>query len=80
MNRHRVPPTRWSRRFLDTVPPMPDWLWVTILGVLLFLAGMAAGVTLCQFSSAPTPASPTMIALQEQLQRLDQRVRALEQR
>jgi hypothetical protein len=73
-------PDPWPRRLLDALPPMPDWLWVTFLGVLLFLAGMAAGVTLCMSSAAPALTTPTAVSLHHHLQSLEQRVRALEQR
>ena len=73
----------WSRRVLHTVPPMPDWLWVTFLGALLFLAGMVAGMALCVSSSTPVPALTTLprpVSYQDQLDALDARVRTLEQR
>jgi hypothetical protein len=81
-------PDPWPRRLLDALPPMPDWLWVACWAVVLFLSGMAAGVSLCLSFYAPSPRPPTAVSLtpltavslQNQLQSLEQRVRALEQR
>jgi hypothetical protein len=59
---------------------MPDWLYVAFLGTMLFLAGMGAGFTLCMSLSAPAPTPPAGVSPQDQLNSLEQRVRALEQR
>jgi hypothetical protein len=70
----------WYRRFLGTSPPMPDWLWSAIFMVTLFLTGLAVGLTLCLYASRPLPTSSTAVSFQQQLNSLEQRVRALEHR
>jgi len=71
-----MPPEGWPRRVLNAIPPMQDRLWVGILLFTIFMCGAILGLT---FRDLQRPAAPTP-SLQQQLDRLEQRVRTLEQR
>jgi hypothetical protein len=77
-----MPPDPWHRRFLDAVPPMSDRVWVLIQVGIFVLLGMLMGYALCMVQYRPqlTPVLQPPPAWQQQLDRLEQRVRALEQR
>jgi len=70
-----MPPDPWPRRVLNAIPPMQDRLWVGILLFTIFICGVSLGLML----RFPRPTTPTS-SLQQQLDRLEQRVRILEQR
>lgn len=65
------PPDPWPRRVRHAVPRIPDWLWACGLGVMLVTWGVILGLTWRLADRA---------TLQHQLDRLEQRVRTLEQR
>jgi hypothetical protein len=65
----------WPRRLLAAIPPMADAVWVGILLFTILMCGVTLGLTL----RFPRPSAPTP-TLQDQLHRLEQRVRALEER
>jgi hypothetical protein len=73
-----MPPAPWSRRVLNAIPPMQDRLWVGILLFTIFMCGAILGLTLRDLRRAAMV--PEHFPLQHQLNSLEQRVRALEQR
>lgn len=42
----------WHQRFLTAVPPMPDWLWALLLG-LVWGIGVLCGYTLAFVQHGP---------------------------
>lgn len=73
-----MPPDSWSRRVLHAMPPLADRIWVGILLFTIFMGGAILGLTLHDLRRAVT--TPESFPLQHQLNSLEQRVRALEQR
>jgi hypothetical protein len=69
----------WYRKFLDNPPPVPAHLWELMLMVALVLVGLVLGMTLCLVRQEHVPALTTP-TLQQQLQSMEQRLRALERR
>jgi uncharacterized membrane-anchored protein YhcB (DUF1043 family) len=74
-----VSPVPWYRKFLDNPPPMPDRIWAYVLMGLLILVGWLLGMVYCVVTQAHAPTLTTP-ALQEQLDRLEQRLRARDHR
>jgi hypothetical protein len=77
-----MPPDPWHRRFLGTPPPLPDWVWTLWQMGMYIGLGVLIGYAWCMSQYRPqlTPVLQTPPAWQQQLDRLEQRVRALEQR
>jgi len=73
-----MPPDPWPRRVLNAIPPMQDGLWVGLLLFTIFMAGVSLGLIFYDLRRAATV--PEHFPLQHQLNSLEQRVRALEQR
>ena len=69
--------TSWPRRFINAVPPMPDAVWVGFVCLMLFLLGVGFGLAWRLPPLAPLPERP---GLQQQLNALEQRVKALEEK
>lgn len=65
------------RRFLNHPPPLSDRAWAYWLMAMLVLMGMVLGAGFCVLRQDHTP-HVTPPLLQQQLDSLEQRVRALE--
>jgi len=73
-----MPPDPWPRRVLNAIPPMQDRLWVAVLLFTIFMCGVILGLAYRDLHRAAMV--PDHFPLQHQLNSLEQRVRALEQR
>ena len=73
-----MPPDPWPRRVLNAIPPMQDRLWVGVLLFTIFMCGVILGLAYRDLRRAAMV--PDHFPLQHQLNSLEQRVRALEQR
>jgi hypothetical protein len=72
-------PAHWWRRLLDNPPPVPEHLWELMLMSALVLVGMLLALTLYAVRQEPS-STLTTHALQQQLQNIEHRLRALERR
>jgi hypothetical protein len=70
-------PPAWPRRLLQAIPPMSDGLWAGFFLAMVFTCGVIVGLTL---RVAQTDSRIAQGVLEQQLQRLEQRVRVLEER
>jgi hypothetical protein len=75
-----MPPTAapWHRRFMDRLPPLPDWFGPILLLCGCVVLGCVLGMVVC----GEKPAQRTQRVLQESMSilRLDTKVQHLEQR